>query len=189
MLLTRETKKMHDRKLLSVALIVFMSFNVLAAKKDGQKKPQRYPTGCYQKGFDIKHQVLMLHPEKAGKADSMYFIHNLTSHPIRLQQMRSGDEPFVMHLNATVQPNAWGVYASDEKSVKFICTKPSYGSKFGEMIDCSGKLDICEYTNVKFGNNIHGNYWVVNSASMRRAQRSATRQGALLRPEYDTTQE
>lgn len=167
---------------LMTALMLVVSGELFAKQEDDDDPTQRFPSGCYQQGFDFKYQVLQLHPPKAGNEQSMYFIHNLSmSSPVSLYQMRTGDEPFIMHINNEIAPNQWGVFASDEAIDRFICTVPERGSQYGKIVDCKTILDVCEYTNVKFSSINAGNYWVVESSGMRSAQRSVINQGSLLR--------
>lgn len=160
------------------SLIIFLT-NYIIAKES--KDETTFPGGCRNVGYSFKYYVLNLHPYAAGKSQSIYFIHNETMQTIGLYQMRSGDEPYVMHMNNAIRPNQWGVYATDEKQVKFICVKASKKYKYGEIVNCKDVLALCEFTNVKFAPNNHGNYWAVGSNSKSGAKWQVIYQGVLLR--------
>ncbi len=157
--------------------LIFHSYDISAET--------RLPNGCTPTGFSFKYYVLTLHPNSSGKSQSLYFVHNKTLKTIKIYQMRRGDEPHTMHLNNKIRPNQWGVYATDEKEVRFICTIAASNSraksKYGRIIDCDKVIELCEYKNVKFSYNNQGNYWGVNSASKWGAIRSIIFQGILLR--------
>ena len=126
-----------------------------AAKKE--KKKIQFPGGCYQQGYEFKHSTLLLHPTSAGNRQSMYFIHNLSmTGPVKLYQMKSGEEPYVINLNSKINANQWGVFATSEEIDKFICTVPDKKHSHGKIINCKDVLDVCEFTNVLFGTNIQG---------------------------------
>lgn len=159
----------------AVMMAFIFSSTAIAAKK------RKFPPGCTPTGFSFKYHVLMLHPHAAGKQQSLFFVHNKTLKSVRLFQMRSGDEPYIMHLNNTIKPNQWGVFSTDEELVKFICALPEKKSKFGTVINCKSALELCEYVNVKFSASTHGNYWSVGSNSRRGAINNVIHQGILLK--------
>lgn len=168
------------KKLLAIIISVCVMLPVAAKKHSDDDESQRFPSRCYPQGFDYHHKVLHFHPHSDDNVQSMYFIHNISNSSVTLRQMRTGDEPFALNLNNTIRPNNWGVFAGRDKVIKYFCTKEKPGREYGEIIDCSKVLDICEYPNIEFAIINRGSYWVESSASMRSAQRSAIRKGALL---------
>lgn len=155
--------------------IILFSATLCAAKN------RQYPVGCYQNGYAFNFNVLQL--EVGGKdiAQSMYFVHNISDQPVMLYQMRTGEEPFSMHINNSIEQNSWAVYATDENLSKFICTIPNGSSKFGEIVSCQEVLDVCQFTNAVFSPNGYGNYWAINSMSLEDAIEDLRQQGNLLK--------
>lgn len=151
------------------------------SKSSKDKDPNKFPMGCREVGFEFKNYILHLNPNAAGGSQSLYFLHNSHSKLVRLYQMQTGDEPYVMHLNNDIYENQWAVFATDEDQVKFICTVPRKDSDYGDIADCSKLLRICEYDNVKFSINNYGNYWSVASDIKTAAVRSVISQGILLK--------
>lgn len=178
-----ENKIQLNFKFINIGILIFAILSIIFPTQlfAAATKEPLFPGGCRPAGFVFKHKVLRLLPNAAGNSQSLFFIHNKTMSSVKLYQMRTGDEPFIMHLNNTIRPNQWGVFASDEKVANFICTKPNHKSKYGNIIDCSKALELCEYTNVKFSINNHGNYWAVRSNAKYPARRQVINQGVLLR--------
>lgn len=87
----------HNKTLatcLALALALAFSHSAIAAKK-------LYPNGCTQRGFSFKYHALLLHPDAAGQEQSLFFLHNKSMKTVKLFQMRSGHEPYIMHINTT----------------------------------------------------------------------------------------
>lgn len=146
------------------------------------KKSKRFLSGCYIEGYHFKHRVLHLEPKSKGHAASIYFMHNLSMNTsVNLYQMKTGNESYIMNLNNKINPNQWGVFATDKTLDRFICTIPSSKYTYGEVVDCKKVLDVCEFTNAKFGTNNRGNYWVIRSSHKSGAKWGSIRQGTLLR--------
>lgn len=147
-----------------------------------------FPPGCVAVRNVFKYYALSLRQGASGELQSLYFIHNKTLDSVKLYQMRSGEERYIMYLNNEIKPNQWGVFATDEKLVRFICTVPNnkkskskYGEKYGEIVDCKKLLEVCQYPNVQFATNNGGNYWSVESNSRDGARAEVIQQGILLR--------
>ncbi|MDQ2994471.1 MAG: hypothetical protein M3R00_05945 [Pseudomonadota bacterium] len=145
------------------------------------RETQRFPSGCYQKGYSFNYNVLQFDVGEKDIMQSMYFVHNLSKQTVNLYQMRTGEEPFVVHINNSITAKRWAVFATDEKLSRFICTIPSNKSTYGKIINCGDVLDVCQYSNVVFAPNGHGNYWAVTNLGMRAAQSSVIQQGTLLK--------
>lgn len=144
-------------------------------------KEALFPNGCRSVGYSFKHYTLILKPNLKGHSQSLYFIHNKTSQPLTFYQMRTGNEAYIMHLNNKIQPWQWGVFATDEKQVRFICATPSTTSDYGQIVNCENVVELCEYPNVKFSINNHGNYWAVPSDEKIKARNNVIKQGVLLK--------
>lgn len=159
----------------SILLGCLLPASAMAAKK-------LFPGGCRNTGYTFKFHVLMLNPEVNGNVQSLYFMHNKTGHKLKLAQQRiDNSKPYILYLNNEIKPNQWGVFATDEKLVKFVCSAPARGRKRERVVDCKKSLDICEYTNAKFAENNNGNYWGVRSKAKISARNDIIRQGVLLR--------
>jgi len=167
----------HMKRFILIFILVSISFSTAYADKDNPA----FPRGCQPKGYSFNNYLLNLLPDAAGQSQSIYFIHNNTMQTIRLYNMASGNRAYIMHFNNEIKPNQWGVFSTDEKIVKFICANPSRTSVYGNVVNCKNKLRVCEYVNVKYGDNNNGNYWAVNSDSKNGAIRNIIRQGILLR--------
>jgi hypothetical protein len=163
-------------KLISLTLImgsILFSQEILAIEK--------FPFGCRPVGFSFKYHVLMLSPQSDGGSQSLYLVHNKSPKLVQLYQMRTSEEPYNIHINNEIRSNQWSALATDEKLSKFICTIPKRDSRYGEITDCGSLLELCEYTNVKFSINNHGNYWAVESEPLNEVIRQVIDQGILLR--------
>lgn len=96
--------------------------------------------------------------------------------------MQSGEEAYIAHKNNSINPNHWGVFAMNEQQIRFFCTINNRKYPKGEIIDCKDKLDICEFTNVRFGTNIQGNYWpIFSKAGMKSTHKLGIDKGFLLK--------
>ncbi len=166
---------MKTKFLIYICGILFASATMCAAKA------RDFPSGCYQKGYAFKLNILQLDIGEKEVRQSMYFIHNLSNQTVTLYQMRSGEEPFIMHINNSIDANSWSVYATDENISKFICALPSDTSTFGEIVSCDEVLDVCQFTNAVFSPNGYGNYWATSSMSMEDAIEDLRQQGNLLK--------
>ena len=164
-------------------LIILMSLLLCIngyAKKNKVKKFE-YPPGCNQEGYSLDYNVLYLHPHAAGNPASLYFVYNNSDKRVTLYQSQRDDADYIININNVVLPNMWAVFATDEKKVKFICAHPNKKYKYGELVDCAKVLKACEFTNVVFGLNNGGNYWVVTNNTKNGAIRQSVRHGILLR--------
>ena len=140
-----------------------------------------FPKGCRPTGFTFKNYTLLLQPEAEGRAQSIYFIYNKSNTIVKFFQSRQDDDPIRMHLNNGLKPDRWAVFAANNELTKFICAIPSSRSTHGQVVDCKKYIELCEYTNAKFGDNGYGNYWMVTDQSRTNAQRYVVKQGVLLK--------
>ncbi|AAO90650.1 enhanced entry protein [Coxiella burnetii] len=140
----------------------------------------RYPYGCYPMGYKFNYYNLILQPTGRYHPQTIYFIHNVSKQAISLFQARSNDEPYIIHINTTIAPNAWSVLATDEKKVKYICTNGGNDILKLKIINCSKVLDICEFPRTRFGDNNRGNYWAVENIGSSTAAVSAIRWYGIL---------
>ncbi|MBA4697554.1 MAG: endopeptidase IV [Legionella sp.] len=138
--------------------------NDISARRNISSEETRNPLGCYDKGYQFDLKTLSLFPGKEGKQQTMYFLFNPLQQTITLYQMLdSSDSARSIYLNHSIHPRQWAVLATSDKQVRFICTVPSAKSAYGKIVDCSKNVRVCEYTNVRYGLNNRGNYWIVNS--------------------------
>lgn len=153
---------------LSLTLALSTSFAALAAES-GAKDDFRSPSGCFNTGYAFDLKTLKLESAKKGKAYAMFLLLNKSGQNLNLFQMRQEESSRSMFLNHSITPKNWGVFATSEPATQFICTIPQKGNTFGEVVDCSQYLQICEFTYVKFGLNNRGNFWLLNSSSQNAA--------------------
>ena len=149
-------------------------------KKEKQEDLSKSPLGCRDVGYQFQLNVLNILPEAAGDKQSLYFIYNRLNKPINLFQMLKGNNSTrSMYLNHVVRPQQWAVLATSEKELKYICTVEGAKSRYGQIINCSESVKVCEYARVRFGLNNHGNYWLVNSNSRGGAVGDVIRYGII----------
>ena len=156
-------------------LALLFPFAQAFARSDDNKPP----LGCRDLGYRFELKTLHLLPDDAGERNSMYFLYNKSDRAINLYQMRQEESAHSAFLNHAIRSYEWAVFATSEKDIKFICATPVRGSRYGDIVDCSKYLKVCEYNNVKFGLNNRGNYWLVNSRSRNSAVREVVRYGII----------
>ncbi|MBA2655686.1 MAG: endopeptidase IV [Tatlockia sp.] len=144
-----------------------------------EKEDNRPPIGCRETGFKFELQALHLLPALAGQKQSMYLFHNELGQTLNLYQMRSEESSHSTFLNHVIGPKEWGVFSTSEKQVRFICTTPDKKTPYGRVVDCGQSLLICEYTNVRYGLNNRGDFWLVNSNSRNSAVNSVVHYGII----------
>lgn len=150
------------------------------ARGSGPDGLDRLPNGCMNEGYSFKYNMVYLHPSEAGNYDSVYFFFNDSNESITLLQAKKVGKYHITELNNRIHARQWGVYSTDEDEVKFICTKRSAKFRHGDIVDCSKHLKICEFSDVLYGLNNRGNFWMVNSTTRNSAVRGAIRYGVLL---------
>jgi len=160
--------------------IVLSLFCLSAAQAaDVEKEDDNNPTGCDDAGYQFELQTLQLSPGNAGDNQSMYFLFNNSERSVSLYQMRDEESSRSMYMNHIINGHQWAVFSTSEKQVKFICTVPDKSSQYGRVVDCGENLKVCEYTNVRYGMNNRGNYWLVNSNTKSGAIREVVRYGII----------
>lgn len=137
------------------------------------------PPGCQDVGYRFDLKVLQFLPDAAGKRQSMYLLFNKGGHAINLYHMRSEHGTRNLYLNHAIKQGQWAVFSTSEHDLKFICTTSDKSMREGRIIDCQDTLRVCELTNVKYGLNNRGNYWLVNSDSKNGALRAVVRYGII----------
>jgi hypothetical protein len=157
--------KINYKALAACALVFFLcgnSWAITKAEEQAAKEEQRNPIGCQDLGYQFELKVLELIPDAAGERNSIYFVLNTLSVPINLYNMRGDDSTTTMFLNNIIQPKQWGVLATNEKYLKYICTTNN-GKPYGKIVDCAESVRVCEFVKVRFGLNNRGNLWLVKS--------------------------
>lgn len=144
-----------------------------------EKDNSKLPLGCYDTGYAYKLKTLRLFPGQNGTHQSMYFLFNTQNKPITLYQMRDEESSRSLYLNHVVNPRQWAVLSTGEELVKFICAVPTAKSSYGKIIDCADSIRVCEYTNVRYGLNNRGNYWIVSSNTRNGALREVVWYGII----------
>ncbi|WED42205.1 endopeptidase IV [Legionella cardiaca] len=149
-----------------ILLVSFLYSGVnsaFAAKVSKEAEDTRNPLGCYDTGYQYDLKTLHLYPGKSGERQSMYFLFNTLNQKVNLYQMRDDESSRSMYLNHAINARQWAVLSTSEKKVKYICTVPDGKEEYGKIVDCADAVRVCEYTNVRYGLNNRGNYWIVNS--------------------------
>lgn len=170
--------KILNKKTLSGALILsVLAVSVgYAEEKDDNS---RSPIGCRDVGYKFDLTTLQLLPGEKGETQSMYFIFNLSNQPVNLYQMLGEESSHSTYLNHAIGAQEWAVLSTNEKQIKFVCATPQAKSEYGKMVNCAETLRICEYTNVRYGLNNRGNYWLVNSSTRNGAVREVVNYGII----------
>lgn len=172
----KTTPKCIIKNSVVVSLLCILSAPSFALDKD----EGRNPLGCKDVGYTFELKTLHLLPLEAGATQSMYFIYNKRDEKVTLFQMLNTEESSrSMYLNHAITAKQWSVLSTTEKKMKYICTIPDNKSPYGQIVDCADSLQVCEYTNVKFGLNNRGNYWLVNSNTKNGALREVVRYGII----------
>ena len=181
---TKNNEKHHISIAKKTARIIGLSLSIaMFIPTLAQAEIEKLPKGCHDEGYAFNHKALTLMPSKAGNHDSVYFVYNNSPNTINLYQLKSAEEHMGLNINNKIRPFNWGVYSSDESLVRFACSIPSAEYAHGKLVDCQSRLKVCEYTNVKYGLNNKGNYWMSRSNTRGGALRRVNRLGVLLRNE------
>jgi hypothetical protein len=154
------------------ALIGLLMSPLIQAKEIEDK----YPTGCRNVGYEYELKTVIFKP---ALKQSMYFIYNQLEHPVSLYQMLSDHSAQSLFMNHTVKPKQWTVLSSSANRMNYVCTIPDSKSKYGRIVDCATSLKVCEFTNVKYGLNNRGNYWMVQSNTKNGALREVVHYGII----------
>lgn len=158
-----------------VVLSLFLISTAFAKESDNSTAP----IGCLDTGYHYHMKTLTLHPHESGQEQNLYFFHNLTPTPLNLYQMRGEESGRSVYLNHTIQPNRWAVFATSEKTVRFICSVPDKKFSHGKVINCADQVKVCQFTRVRFGLNNKGNFWMVDNTDKNSAVREVVRYGII----------
>ena len=159
------------------AVLLANSFPVVA--KDDESKS---PLGCRDQGYEFKLNVLNIIPNTAAPdRQSLYFVFNRLNQPINLYHMLGEKSTRSTYLNHSIRPQQWGVLATNEKELHYICAIDDGKSSYGKVIACADSVKVCEYARVTFGLNNRGNYWFLNSNTRGGAVHDVLRYGIIPR--------
>lgn len=161
--------------LFNVMFLVATAGFCLSPDQDNSKNPP----GCSDVGYRFDLKVLQFLPDAAGQRQSMYLLFNKGGDAVNLYHMRSEHGTRNLYLNHSIKPGQWAVFSTSEHDLKFICTAQDKSMREGRILDCADTLRVCELTNVKYGLNNRGNYWLVNSDSKNGALRAVVRYGII----------
>tara|TARA_B110000908_G_C10215283_1_gene432497 strand:+ start:196 stop:747 length:552 start_codon:yes stop_codon:yes gene_type:complete len=164
----------------ALVLGVVLSIAIFSHATAATSNPSVLPRGCHNEGYSFHHKALTLLPSKAGNNDSVYFVYNNSGSTINLYQLKSANAHMGLNINNKIRAYSWGVYSSDEDLVRFACSIENSDYDHGQLVDCQERLDVCEYTHVKYGLNNRGNYWMSRSNTRGGALRRVNRLGVLL---------
>lgn len=148
-------------------------------EQEVKKDDNRPPIGCREVGYQFVLEALHLKTGSNGDNQSMYLLHNQLGQPINLFQMRNEESSRSIYLNHVIGAHEWGILSTNERQVKFICTTPAKKSLYGQVVDCATSLKVCEYTNVRYGLNNRGNYWLINSSTRNGAVSAVVHYGII----------
>lgn len=163
-------------RILVIGVLLALPFISQAQKED----ENRYPIGCLDTGYYYKMKTITLMPHEKGTNDQgMYFFHNISNQPVDMYQMRGEESDRSLYLNHTIKPNQWAVLATSENTVRFICARPVAKKSYGQVVDCTDHVKICQFTNVRFGLNNKGNYWIVDNTDRNSAVRGVVYYGII----------
>lgn len=155
-------------------LLIFNSAFIYAKEK------RKFPRGCRPIGFDFKDQYLLLKSEAEEHPQTLYLLHNTSRYDIQLSLVNNNNLIKTPRFENTIKSKLWGAFATDEPEMKFSCHIKSKHHD-DRMVDCSNIFEICQYNRAKFADNNMGNYWVVNSNTLRKTVYKAITYGILLR--------
>lgn len=163
-----------------LSLLLLGSVNAAVEKDNSKEKDDnKSPIGCRDVGYKFELEALHLLPGEGGDIQSMYVLHNLLSQPVNLYQMRDEESSRSTFLNHIIGSREWGILSTNEKRVKFICTTPDKKSPYGRVVDCSQSIKVCEYTNVRYGLNNRGSFWLMNSSTKNGAVNAVVHYGII----------
>lgn len=133
-----------------IVWVSIFAFPLLLVAKD---KLSRYPRGCLPINYSMDYHALQLQPVKRSPPQAIYFIRNTSSKPVTLWQTRSGDAPYIVHINNVIGAKSWSVFALSEKLAKFICVNRHKNLQKSVVLDCRDVLDVCQFPYARFGGN------------------------------------
>jgi hypothetical protein len=156
-------------------VLMFTNINHAFAKEDETTNP----LGCQNTGYEFKLKVLNIKAGEHGPQQTMYFLYNFGAAPIALHQMRNEDSSRSLYINHTIQPYKWAVLAANENTLRFICSIPTKKSNYGDVVDCAESIKVCQNTQVRFGLNNKGNFWIVGNNTKNEALRQVVHYGII----------
>lgn len=146
-------------------------------------KPERFPLGCRETGFEFSGGDLLIKPvkpEDAEQLQTVYFFQNTGTQTILLDTpSRKSDYTRARHT-AEINPGEWASFATNESRIKFVCSLVSEGMDDAPT-DCQQVMRVCQYPRAKFAQHNRGSYWIDKSNTRNGAVRSAIDHGILLR--------
>ncbi|HCA89302.1 MAG: endopeptidase IV [Legionellaceae bacterium] len=160
-------------------LVLLFMLPVVQSTAAATEDDYKNPLGCRDTGYEFNLNSLELLAKSQGVTQSMYFLHNLSAHKLTLYQMKGEESSRGTYLNHQIGVGEWAVLSTTEPHMKFICTVPDSTRAYGKIVRCADNIHVCEYTNVKYGLNNKGNYWLVNSSTKNGAIREVVRYGII----------
>lgn len=166
---------MMNFKSMMICLMAICFQTVSEAKEDESANP----LGCQNTGYRFTLKTLELFPGENGPHQTMYFFYNLSNQSVILHQMRREESARSMYINHTMMPSHWSVLAANENVIRFICSIPNKRSDYGDVVDCANYVKVCKNTQVRFGLNNKGNFWIVDNNSKNGALRQVVYYGII----------
>lgn len=131
-----------------------------AAEVEKPEEMARNPLGCRNVGYQYRLNTLQLMPHQEGEPQSLYFLYNSTSQPLKLYQMSGEKSITSTALTHTIPAHQWAALATGLKDVKFLCAVNASDNQLGKVVSCRETVKVCEFAKTRFGLNNKGNYWV-----------------------------
>lgn len=177
----KTTSRSNVKKVLLLSLFLISTGRLDAATSAEQEEKEntRSPIGCKNVGYEFDMKTLRLLSQSVGARQSLYFLYNKLDENVTLYQMLGNESSRSMYLNHKIDARQWAVLSTSEKKMKYICAIPDGKTAYGKIIDCADSLNVCEYTNVRYGMNNQGNYWLVNSNTRNGAVNAVVHYGII----------
>lgn len=139
--------KIHVRCLVSTILLL-VGMGSIAATQGAPKVPKaadpgKSPLGCRDVGYQFEYNILRFLPELDADRNSLYFIFNRLGQPLHLYQTHKDESTRTMYLNHTINAKQWAVLATNERSLKYICTVDDGKLPYGKIVSCTDSVKVC----------------------------------------------
>ena len=172
---------MNKYSKLAIEILVLLLILGMSPVFSAMEREDKYPLGCRDLGYQFTLKTLDLVPPEPEGTPSLYFIFNQTAKPLLLSQMRAQNDTDAMSINHVIPPQKWAVLAMDHQHVKYACSAVDGKTTYGQIVDCSQALKVCDFARVKYGMNNRGNFWMVAGNSKNGALREVTVYGVIAR--------
>lgn len=136
-----------------------------------------FPRGCEPTGFGFQDRFVTLNDTGTQR---YFLIHNHSSQAIQLERISTTPVFMTPKLQAKLDRDTWGAFASDLPSTHFACGIRMEDGHL-EPIQCVDVVDICQYPRVRFALSNQGTYWVSTNKTQAQVIRDTTQKGIYLK--------